>query len=354
MLVVDDSAFMRKIISDFISKDARLAVAGTARHGADAVEKAARLKPDVVTMDVEMPGMGGLEALALIMRKNPIPVVMLSSTTFEGAENALKAMELGAVDFVAKTSGSISLDLHKVRQELTDKVFAAAGANLNTVTSAVSTEETAVDSTERHTPISRPKQSKGNLVLIGTSTGGPRALQEVLKNLPASLPAPILIVQHMPPGFTKSLAERLDTLSALTVKEAEEGEILKRGTAYIAPGGYHMTVKAVGRSLAIMLDQSPAVNGHRPSVDRLFQSASLLAGVSVTAVVLTGMGSDGTEGICSLKENQYTYTLAESEETAIVYGMPKTAVNTGKVDKVAPLGWIAGEIVKRYQETGSD
>ncbi len=350
MLIVDDSAFMRKVISDFIAKDARLEVAGTARNGTDAVEKAARLEPDVITMDVEMPGMDGLEALDLIMREKPTPVVMLSSTTFEGAQNAIKAMELGAVDFVAKTSGPISLDLHTVQQELTDKVYTAAGANMNAFTSAVSTSPAITGSKEKTAQASVSKQARGNLVLIGTSTGGPRALQEVLKNLPASLPAPILVVQHMPPGFTKSLAGRLDALSAITVKEAEEGEILRAGTVYIAPGGYHMTVKAVGRSLAVMLDQSEPVNGHRPSVDRLFQSVSRLSGIWVTAVVLTGMGSDGTEGICSLKEDQYTYILAESEETAIVYGMPKTAVNTGKVDKIAPLGEIAGEIAKRYKD----
>jgi two-component system, chemotaxis family, protein-glutamate methylesterase/glutaminase len=356
VLVVDDSAFMRKLITNFLEEDHRFELVGTARNGKDAIDKVKELKPDVITMDVEMPVMTGLEALKVIMEDFPVPVVMLSSTTKEGAENTFKAIELGAVDFIAKPSGAISLDLHKVKGDIQDKVFTAARSNLKALRKTT-------QSVDRSLSIKRPKEemktstnksfkqdpvftSTKKILCIGTSTGGPRALHEVLTNLPASINAPILVVQHMPPGFTKSLATRLNSLSAISVKEAEDGEILKKGTAYIAPGGWHLKIKRVGMSVAIKLDQTEQKNGHRPSVDEMFDSVTVLSDYAKIAVVMTGMGSDGANGMKKLKELGNTIAIAESEESSIVYGMPKSAIATKVVDEVVHLEKIASSIMK--------
>lgn len=262
-LVVDDSAFMRKLISDFLSGHPGIEVIGTARNGKEAVEKVKSLKPDVVTMDIEMPIMNGLEALKEIMSNYPVPIVMLSSTTEIGAENTMLAMEYGAVDFVAKPGGAISLNLHEVKEEILGKVIAASDVEMSTLTRKMTSRRLPRPNSSRSTVnpvasvtetvafsanqsqlmnISKNKISKTGktFVIIGTSTGGPRALQEVLTGIPASFGVPILVVQHMPPGFTKSLADRLDGLCAIHVKEAEDGELLENGTAYIAPGGKHL------------------------------------------------------------------------------------------------------------------
>lgn len=352
VLIADDSAFMRKLISDFLEEAGNIEVIATARNGKDAFEKVKQLKPDVVTLDVEMPVMNGLEALGKIMKDCPTPVVMLSSTTKSNAENTLHAMQLGAFDFIEKPSGAISLDLHKVKEEMITKVTQAAKANMKELTRDHPMDEKQGKQESTIPELSPSLYEKGNkpLVCIGTSTGGPRALQAVLSRLPKSINAPILIVQHMPPGFTKSLADRLDSLSEIRVKEAEDGELIRAGTAYIAPGGYHLTVKKIGRSLAIQLDQSPQVNGHRPSVDLLFQSVARVSGYRKVAVIMTGMGSDGAEGLKSLKSTGDTRLIAESNDTAIVFGMPKAAIATGLVDDVAHLDQIASTIMRRLEQ----
>lgn len=353
VLVVDDSAFMRKLISDFISGDPCLQVVGTARNGKDAIRKVKDLQPDVVTLDVEMPEMNGLEALKVIMNENPTRVVMLSSTTKEGAENTILAMQYGAIDFITKPSGSISLDLHKIKEEMILKILMASKANILCFSSKkpkIESYRKEADSAKKSINHLNSKSAINHntkkLLCIGTSTGGPRALQQVLTKLPATIDAPILIVQHMPSGFTKSLAYRLDSLCQIHVKEAEEGDILMKGTAYIAPGGYHLYLKNIGTSIAIHLDQSEPMNGHRPSVDVMFQSASEIKNYSKVAVIMTGMGSDGSKGLKALKSRGPTIAIAESEESSIVFGMPKSAIATNLVDEVVHLEKISLTILK--------
>lgn len=369
---MDDSAFMRKLISDFFVGNLKIEVIGTARNGKDAINKIQQLKPDVVTMDVEMPEMNGLDALKEIMEKCPVPVIMLSSTTISGAENTLNAMENGAVDFVAKPSGTISLDLHKIKEELVHKVEQAAHVSVAKLKKPISYKTTSTkfanDTTIRKetTPMksstttnrfnkdilaSLSKNQWSNtsrkIVLIGTSTGGPRALQEVITKLPKTIKAPILIVQHMPPGFTKSLAERLNQLSKIDVKEAEHGDILQDGKAYIAPGGSHLKLKKQNTHFQIVLDQNePPRSGHRPAVDVMFENVSKFNDFDKIAVIMTGMGYDGSKGLIALKQNGKTIAIAESAETCIVYGMPKAAVETQLVDEVVDVDDIAQTILK--------
>lgn len=336
VLIVDDSAFMRKLIKEFLSEDPRIAVLDTARNGQEAIEKTEKLNPDVITMDVEMPILDGIEAVKSIMSSHPVPIIMLSSTTKAGAENTILAMEAGAIDFIAKPSGAISLDLHKVKETLIEKVIASSKAKV-----AAKRSKTG----NRPVPkiIRKPikKNDLDKLILIGTSTGGPRALQEVITKLPADLDAPVVVVQHMPAGFTQSLANRLNSLSHVHVKEAEHHETLRKGTVYIAPGGLHMRVNEKRGELFITLDREEPVGGHRPAVNVLFSSAAKLKNYQKIAVIMTGMGSDGTNGILDLKENGETIVISEAEESCIVYGMPKAAALTKKVDEVVHLESIA-------------
>ena len=311
VLVVDDSAFMRQLITDLLSNDNRIKVVGTARNGQEAIEKIKALSPDCVTLDIEMPIMDGIETLKEIMTHHPLPVIMLSSTTKEDAYNTIRAMEIGAFDFVSKPSGSISLDLYKVIDELIQKIIETKHVNLTRLKVAEPFKKL-IEKPKR--PItSQLHRNTRKIVLIGTSTGGPRALEKVLTQIPKDLDAPILIVQHMPGGFTKSLAQRLNHACAIHVKEAENGEILSNGVAYIAPGGKHLLVRQVGKTLACELSDLPEETRHRPSVNILFQSASKLKNIKKVAVILTGMGSDGSEGLKDLKQSKDVYAIAESE-----------------------------------------
>lgn len=365
LLIVDDSAFMRKLISDFFIENTYITVIGTARNGKDALLKMKKLKPDVVTMDVEMPELNGIEALKVIMAEYPVPVVMLSSTTKSGTENTMLAMEYGAVDFVAKPSGTISLDLHKVKDELITKIIQASQVSVLKIRKSgivrKEVKEVKEVKEEIHAKtVLRPMykgfenptdkewiSTRKKMVVLGTSTGGPRALQEVLTRLPKNMKSPILIVQHMPAGFTKSLASRLDQLSEIHVKEAEQGDILQDGTAYIAPGGYHMGIQKAGSSYVIHLDNQAAPRaGHRPSVDVMFESVSQFKDFDKVAVIMTGMGSDGTKGLIQLKQHGQVKAVAESAETCIVYGMPKAAFESNLIDDVADVDDIAKIIMK--------
>ncbi|WP_238600530.1 protein-glutamate methylesterase/protein-glutamine glutaminase [Metasolibacillus meyeri] len=356
---------MRKLVGDFFNDNLTIEVVGTARNGKDAIEKIQQLQPNVVTMDVEMPEMNGLEALREIMNKCPVPVVMLSSTTKQGTENTLTAMEYGAVDFVAKTSGTISLDLHKIKEELVQKVEAAANISVTKLKRPLETtykrDTFKVEKSFNTPPIKKqqpvtvtpiPNKKEWNkvskkIILIGTSTGGPRALQEVITKIPENVHAPILIVQHMPAGFTKSLANRLNQLSNIHVKEAEQGDILKEGVAYIAPGGYHLKLRKIGTSYGIVLDQTePPRSGHRPSVDVMFEDVSNCHDMDKIAVIMTGMGQDGASGLKALKKSGNVRAIAESADTCIVYGMPKAAVETQLVDEVVDVDEIAQTIMK--------
>ncbi|MBM7867128.1 chemotaxis-specific protein-glutamate methyltransferase CheB [Heliobacterium gestii] len=376
VLVVDDSAFMRKVITDMIVAEPGMVVVGTARNGQDALEKIAQLSPDVVTLDVEMPVMDGLTTLERIMASRPMPVVMLSSLTQQGADATMQALQKGAVDFIPKPSGSISLDIHKVRQELIGKLKVAAIAKVRprvvdyrplkspfsppSATSTPSAQPTPAVA-PAVPPVARAKilpglgtQRLNKLVLLGTSTGGPKALYEVIPKLPADLGAAVLIVQHMPPGFTRSLAERLDAASALKVKEAQDGEEIQTGVVYIAPGDYHFKVAVVeqpgtGRQMRVKLTQEPPVGGHRPAVDVMMLSAAQQFWSPMVGVILTGMGGDGTEGMKLIKSRQGR-TIAEDASTCVVFGMPKVAIESGCVDKVVPLNGVADEIVKLLQD----
>ncbi|WP_110929434.1 protein-glutamate methylesterase/protein-glutamine glutaminase [Bacillus massiliglaciei] len=356
VLIVDDSAFMRKLIGEFLSEDERIEVIATARNGQDAIKKVHELKPDVVTMDIEMPVLDGLEALQILMKDCPVPVVMLSSTTEAGAESTLTAMQYGAFDFVAKPSGSISLDLYKIKHEIISKIVAAFDANVHKLKKKPEKKKKIAKLYPEYSKIGVDKKynfeydnkkqanRSRKIVLIGTSTGGPRALQSVLTKLPASFSAPILIVQHMPPGFTQSLAQRLDGLCEIRVKEAEDGELIQKGTAYIAPGGFHLKVKKLGLSYMVLLDQSDSRNGHRPSVDVMFESVSEAEELEKIAVVMTGMGMDGANGLLKLKKDSRVHAIAESEQTSIVFGMPKAAIATGLIDCVQDVDDIAAAI----------
>ncbi|WP_379151385.1 chemotaxis response regulator protein-glutamate methylesterase [Paenibacillus sp. sgz5001063] len=458
VLVVDDSAFMRKIISDLIENDANFQVAATAANGREAIEKVNELSPDLVTMDVEMPEMNGLEALKIIMAKRPLPVIMLSGINEEGMKETILALESGAFDFIRKPSISNSQDIISVGVALREQMNEAMLARKQREARATSYKTPELPAAEVSTvpePIRNPakrilepikkfpdpasklvekpkgkqeanlatEQNKGKsspgrtakenasapmgakpsitppksatdtlknlskeqarpalpdtrqapltssgpkndhpsvtgehkssytglskLVAVGCSTGGPRALKAFLENIPADFPAPIVIVQHMPPNFTKSLAQRLNTFSPLEVAEAEQGMILRKGAAYIAPGGYHMrVVPAAGGQYAIDLTLGEARNGHRPSVDILFESILPYTSLERHAVIMTGMGSDGAKMMKSLYDSGVTSTFAESEETCVVYGMPRSAVELHCVRHILPLQEIAPRLVQ--------
>ncbi|MFD2628405.1 chemotaxis response regulator protein-glutamate methylesterase [Oceanobacillus kapialis] len=347
VLVIDDSAFMRKVIKDMLVSDQRIEVIATARNGEDGLKKIKRLSPDVVTMDIHMPVMDGITALQSIMQDCPVPVVMLSSETAEGAEKTLQAISHGAVDFITKPSNYLSMENGEKTEEIINKVIVASA-----VTMSPSPKESSGNSADLPVTTERQLFDK-TIVTIGTSTGGPRALQKLIPTLPGDFSAPILIVQHMPPGFTKSLADRLNSMSNITVKEAVHGEILHDGTAYIAPGDYHMRVNKVGTALAIELTEEAPVNGHRPSVDVLFASAGPLEKINKIAVILTGMGSDGSNGLKQMKASDpSTIAIAESEKTAVIYGMPKAAVKTERVNHIVPLNQVADTLEKLLKDTG--
>ena len=344
VLAVDDSAFMRKLLSDMFAAEKDFMIVDTARNGKDAIEKVKKLKPDIVTMDIEMPIMDGITALEIIMKETPVPVVMVSSLTKEGALATLRALELGAVDFIAKTSGPIS-NLADIRIELLAKCRTAANVNISQLTRKKQ-RDLSVDtifSLAQKPIIGKAIEEK--IVAIGTSTGGPRALQEIITKLPAGLPCPVVIVQHMPPGFTKSLSERLNSLSALAVKEAEQNDILSPGKVFIAPGDYHMILEREGGKTLIKLNQKPPIGGHRPSVDPMMDSVAKIYGSHAVGVILTGMGHDGSQGIQAIKQCN-GYTIAEDQSTCVVFGMPKSAIEIGAIHKVLPLPAIAAEIVK--------
>ncbi|MFD1037967.1 chemotaxis response regulator protein-glutamate methylesterase [Virgibacillus byunsanensis] len=347
-IVVDDSAFMRKMISDILSSDNRINVIATARNGEDGIKKIKELQPDVVTLDVEMPIMDGITALQKIMETNPTSVVMFSSVTSEGTAKTIQAISYGAVDFISKPSGSITLNLTNIKEEIIAKVITASEVTLSKVVAA----QPLLTSSVHTATISMPYDK--TIVAIGTSTGGPRALQRVLTELPKDFRAPILIVQHMPAGFTKSLAERLNSLAKINVKEATHGEIIQDHTAYIAPGNYHMRTRKVGTTLAIELTEDSLRNGHRPSIDELFESLSIVQKVNKIAVILTGMGTDGSEGIKKLKASESkTIVIAESEQSSVVYGMPKAAVRTNYVNHIVHLHQVGETITNLvHKNTG--
>jgi two-component system chemotaxis response regulator CheB len=346
VLIVDDSAFMRKLLTDLFTIESDFIVIDTARNGQDAIDKIKKHKPDLVTMDVEMPVLDGIKALEKIMQEMPVPVIMVSSLTRDGANATIRALELGAVDFIAKTAGPIS-SISGIQSELIAKCRAAAKSNFRQIVRAKALPSSNTASSPNLNsllPLSGTLTEE-RIVAIGTSTGGPRALQEILTKLPGNLPCGIVIVQHMPPGFTKSLSERLNSLCSLTVKEAEHNDTIRPGLVLIAPGDYHMTLERESSKTLIKLNQSPPIGGHRPAVNPMLESAAAIYGKNAVGVILTGMGHDGAKGIQLIKQRS-GYTIAEDQSTAVVFGMPKSAIELHAVDKIIPLPLIADEIIR--------
>ncbi len=345
VLVVDDSAFMRKAITAMLQEDPEIKVVGTARDGVEAVQMVQELKPDIVTMDVEMPRMDGITALKEIMQKCPVPVLMVSSLTTEGAKVTLEALELGAIDFIPKNLAELSVNIVKIKGMLIDKIKTIGRRGIVKRKPAVKTTEPKIEVPKVEVPKTRiTTERKVGIVSIGTSTGGPKALQEIIPNLPKDFPVPVVIAQHMPPNFTKPFAERLDQLSQLSVKEAEEGETVKPGIVYIAPGRGHMRLKRRGIEIFVSISEDKEEFIYRPSVDALMLSvAECFPGRSL-GVILTGMGNDGARGCKKIKETGGRI-FAQNEETCVVYGMPKAVVDAGIADKVVPLEEMAGEII---------
>lgn len=345
VLVADDSAFMRRQLTQIIESDPELTVVGIARTGQEAVEKARELQPDVVTLDINMPVMDGLTALTYIMMEHPTPCLVISSLTQEGALTTFEALELGAVDFVAKPSGTISVDIDRQAQEITNKIRAVARAKMRG--GRFRTQRAPTKRQERAPQAVLASRLSLPVVGIGVSTGGPQTLLEILPSLPADLGAPVLIVQHMPAGFTNAFAKRLDEACRIRVKEAESNDPLIPGQAYLAPGGYQMTVvqSILGRGPVINLSDRPRGLTFCPSVDVLFESLAKLFGPRAICVLLTGMGDDGAKGMVQVRQAGGT-TIAESEETAVVFGMPREAIQRGGAEIVAPSHQVADQVVK--------
>jgi len=335
VLVVDDSAFMRRAIERLLSKMPGVVVVGTAVDGVDGVRKAIELRPDVITMDVEMPRMDGVSAVGEIMRTLPTPIVMLSTLTREGADVTIRALEAGAVDCVAKPSG-LSHELVGVGDRLGEAVRRAHGANVRKPRPALLR---APASTAGATSV---RYAGNRLVVIGSSTGGPPALTEVVPHLPGDLGCPVVVIQHMPAGFTAALARRLDALSSLTVVEAAEGDALSAGKVFVAPGDFHLTV---GRDHRVHLNQEPVMHGVRPAIDKTLDSVADLFGRNVSVAILTGMGRDGAAGAARV-ERAGGRVIVQDEATCVVYGMPRAARESTSHAAEAPLERVADAIVR--------
>ena len=389
VLIVDDSPFMRLTLQKILSLDPDIKVLDVARDGREGIQKLRLHRPQVVTMDVEMPVMDGLQALGEIMRWQPTPVIILSAVTTEGAQATLKALDLGAFDVVAKPSGGPGADLQALSRDLVEKVKAASGVNperlgrnpAGALGTGVQTSGTKVVSLSGATgttgafgtpagsggSLSSAGQasrisgtSKGSLtpkhaveiVAIGTSTGGPSALQAVLPILPSNFPVPVLVAQHMPPGFTGPLAQRLNGLCPLNVREGIHGEVLKAGTVYVAPAGKQLQVQRKSGQLILHIgDEAPITTLYHPSVDVMFLSLAKEIGKGSLGVVMTGMGNDGTRGMKEIKRME-GFGIAEAEETCVVYGMPRSVVEAGLADRVVPLGEIGRSIVECVMRRG--
>ncbi|WP_019583355.1 MULTISPECIES: chemotaxis response regulator protein-glutamate methylesterase [unclassified Thioalkalivibrio] len=342
VLVVDDSALIRKLLGEILSQAPGIEVVGTATDPYDAREKIKQLAPDVLTLDVEMPKMDGITFLRNLMRLRPMPVVMVSSLTEAGAEVTLEALEVGAVDFVTKPKVDVSHAFQGYADELARKVRTAAGVRLQTRSARATVDP------QRLAPVSKRLKTTDRVITLGASTGGTEALREVLVALPPDAPG-ILITQHIPAGFSRAFAERMDRSTALTVKEAEDGDIVVPGHAYIAPGtDYHLRLARDGARYVCRLDQNAPVNRHRPSVDVLFNSAAEQAGANVVAALLTGMGDDGARGLRALRDAG-AHTIAQDEKTSLVWGMPGAAVKRGAAVQVLPLAGIASALIQDHR-----
>jgi len=368
VLVVDDSAFMRRVISDIINEDPRCETIGTAANGKEALDKVKELKPDVISLDIQMPVMDGLSMMKKLSSVRPTPVVMMSTLTKEGAKETIEALELGAFDFVAKPDNIFKVNTEEIRGELMEKLYLAADAGEKStrkfkpsISRTIHKPSERRLSTSGQLPSKSPSTRAGSsgpaktgkltkLVAIGTSTGGPRALQYVLPYLPGDMDAGVVIVQHMPPGFTKSLSDRLNQLSEINVKEAEDGDRIDRGWAYIAPGDRHMVVKERSDgTMYIELTDGPAVGGHKPAVNVMMSSIAKIRQKKLIGVIMTGMGADGTEGMKELHSKRDIHVIAQDEASCVVYGMPKALVESGITDEIVSLNKISESITKKLE-----
>lgn len=363
ILVVDDSGFFRRRIGEMLGADPNLEVIGFARTGEESITLTKQLKPDVITMDIEMPGMNGIEATRRIMAEQPTPVIMFSSLTTEGAQSTFDALDAGALDFLPKRFQDIAKDIDEARIVLCDRVRAVARTRVSksaaaapapaakpkpvaTPRPAAVAKEPRTESVNEKPAVIRSRHGKISLVAIGTSTGGPVALQNVLTKIPADFPLPIVIVQHMPATFTPTFAQRLNTQCAITVKEAQDGDRLEAGVALLAPGGKQMLIKANGNGAFIKIEESEPSLTYKPSVDITFRSVSKVFPDNTLAIIMTGMGADGREGCRELKTHG-SEVWAQDEQSCVVYGMPAAVVDAGLTDEVLDVDHIGAHIVKR-------
>ncbi|SFB22063.1 two-component system, chemotaxis family, response regulator CheB [Collimonas sp. OK607] len=347
VLCVDDSALIRSLMTEIINSQPDMTVVATAPDPLVARDLIKQLNPDVLTLDVEMPRMDGLDFLEKLMRLRPMPVLMVSSLTERGSEITLRALELGAVDFVTKPRLGIREGLLEYTDLIADKIRAAARARLQSARRPGVDAKTGTGLTPMlHSPL----LSTEKLIIIGASTGGTEAIREVLQPLPPDSPG-IMIAQHMPPGFTRSFAQRLDGLCRITVKEAEHGERVLPGHAYIAPGGFHLSLARSGANYVAHLDQEAAVNRHRPSIDVLFDSVARHAGKNAIGMILTGMGRDGAAGLLRMRQAG-AYTLAQDEASCVVFGMPREAIEMGAANEVAGISEMSQRLMARLMSYG--
>lgn len=348
VLVIDDSALIRSVMNEIINREKDMECVGAAPDPLVAREMIKALNPDVLTLDVEMPKMDGLDFLERLMRLRPMPVLMVSTLTEKSSNITFRALELGAVDFVSKPKLDIARGMEESAIEITDKIRAAAQARVRkTPVAPLIQEKLSADAILPS--VAGRYSSTEKLIVIGASTGGTEAIKEVLVRLPADAPG-ILVTQHMPEHFTKSFAARLNTLCKISVKEAEHDERILPGHAYIAPGDSHLLLKRSGANYVIKLDQGPLVNRHRPSVDVLFRSTANVAGANAIGIILTGMGKDGVQGLLEMKQAG-SYTIAQDEATCVIFGMPKEAIAAGAVCEVLPLQNIARRTMENLAST---
>ena len=356
VIVVDDSALVRSLLAEIINRQSDKECIGTANDPLIAREMIRELNPDVITLDVEMPRMDGIDFLGRLMRLRPMPVVMISTLTERGAEVTMKALELGAVDFVSKPRVGLANGLNELATQIVDKIRVAAVAQVRRAPRVPAPVRTAAGAANAAASSAAPaspsmsllgRLSTEKLIFIGASTGGTEAIKEILVNLPADCPA-IVITQHMPPGFTTSFAARLNSLSQITVKEASHGERILPGHAYIAPGGKQFHISRSGANYVAVVDDGPAVNRHKPSVEVLFKSGAALVGRNAYGIMLTGMGNDGAAAMREMKDAG-SYNYVQDEASCIVFGMPREAIAHGAADEVLPLTQIAPALIAKLR-----